>query len=556
MAGVWKRDGTVAVTNGNKKVTGTGTTFADTKNGVAKGHLFCITSGTSVDFYEVDYVVSNTELYLVQAYRGVTVTGKAYEVITTFSDSIPEFARRLTAMLGVYQGQSDVMQLLLTSDAASVTVTAPDGTSHTLVPWKRVTSEGEGQAARAKTEADKAAASAAAAAAVVSDAALPFPDVWAPLTDGLNLLAGYGTEIKVGADVVARKLEFTRASTATYFDKSGIPKVAAINEPRFEKNGLLIEGASTNLVPRSDLTVIDYTYIRSQHSQCLSIENGCLVFTVDEAAAAGAWIEFNTNAPQPVAQYTGAFTLVSAPPTFVGQLSLMFRDPVGGSDLVGTGQKLVMNNLVTPPGTRVAATSSPPDTIQRRVGVRLSLTGPLTVGDKYVIGFPQIEPLPFASSYIPTTGTPATRAADRLALAGVNLTKDMDRLSVAMNFSAAQQTVRLWDSPQSYITFGGTGAFPLHATGDIRYPIAVQALGIMHRFAISMDTVAKAGSMALNGKLIPADRWTDRARPSTNNDVVLGGSYQLASDRMLYGHIKNLRIWHAALPDAQLKAIR
>ncbi|WP_272866826.1 hypothetical protein [Aeromonas caviae] len=37
MAGVWKRDGTVAVTNGNKKVTGTGTTFADTKNGVAKG---------------------------------------------------------------------------------------------------------------------------------------------------------------------------------------------------------------------------------------------------------------------------------------------------------------------------------------------------------------------------------------------------------------------------------------------------------------------------------------------------------------------------------------
>ena len=62
MAGVWKRDGTVAVTNGSKKVTGTGTTFADTKNGVAKGHLFCITSGTSVDFYEVDYVVSNTEL--------------------------------------------------------------------------------------------------------------------------------------------------------------------------------------------------------------------------------------------------------------------------------------------------------------------------------------------------------------------------------------------------------------------------------------------------------------------------------------------------------------
>ncbi|MBP4059621.1 hypothetical protein [Aeromonas sp. Prich7-2] len=171
MAGVWKRDGTVAVTNGNKKVTGTGTTFADTKNGVAKGHLFCITSGTSVDFYEVDYVVSNTELYLVQAYRGTTATGKAYEIITTFSDSIPEFARRLNATLGAYQQQSDAFQALLTSDAATIEVTAPDGTKHTMIPWKRVTSEGEGQTARAKVEADRAKTEADRAASAVALAA-------------------------------------------------------------------------------------------------------------------------------------------------------------------------------------------------------------------------------------------------------------------------------------------------------------------------------------------------------------------------------------------------
>ena len=168
MAGVWKRDGTVAVTNGNKKVTGTGTTFADTKNGVAKGHLFCITSGTSVDFYEVDYVVSNTELYLVQAYRGVTATGRAYEIITTFSDSVPEFARRLTATLSAYQQQSDAFQALLTSTATTVEVTAPDGTKQTLIPWKRVTSEGEGQAARAKVEADRAKTEADRAAAAAN----------------------------------------------------------------------------------------------------------------------------------------------------------------------------------------------------------------------------------------------------------------------------------------------------------------------------------------------------------------------------------------------------
>lgn len=553
MAGLWQRTGNVTVTNGSKTVTGFGTKWKTGVLPIQKGHTFY---GPDNAAYEVDTVVSDTEILLADTYRGGTLANQAYRIDITRTSTISQFAADLASLVGKYRTWFDGMMTWLTG-SGDVSILNPDTGANTTIPsWKKVASEGEGQAARAKIEADKAAASATSVAAAISDAALPFPDVWAPLIDSLNLLVGYGTEIKVGADVVARKLEFTRASTATYFDKSGIPKVAAINEPRFEKNGLLIEGASTNLVPKSELTGIDGSYIRSQQPQCLSIENGCLVFTVDAAAANGAWIEFNTSTTQPVAQYTGAFTLVSAPPTFAASLVMMFRDPVGGSDSVGIGPKLDMSHLVTPPGTRVSATSSPPDTVLRRVGVRLTLVGPLTLGDKYVLGFPQIEALPFASSYIPTTGTPATRAADRLALAGVNLTKDMDRLSVAMNFSAAQQTVRLWDSPQSYITFGGTGAFPLHATGDIRYPMAVQALGIMHRFAISMDTVAKAGSMALNGKLIPADRWTDRARPSTNNDVVLGGSYQLASDRMLYGHIKNLRIWHAALPDAQLKAIR
>ena len=135
---------------------------------MAKGHLFCITSGTSVDFYEVDYVVSNTELYLVQSYRGSTATGKAYEIITTFSDSVPEFARRLTATLSAYQQQSDAFQALLTSTATTVEVTAPDGTKQTLIPWKSVTSEGEGQTARAKVEADRAKTEADRAAAAAN----------------------------------------------------------------------------------------------------------------------------------------------------------------------------------------------------------------------------------------------------------------------------------------------------------------------------------------------------------------------------------------------------
>lgn len=247
MAGVWKRDGTIAVTKGSKKVVGTGTTFADPKNAAAKGHLLVMVVGTAVDLYEVDYVESNTVFYLVEAYRGESGTGKAYAIDTSRTDSIPEFARRLNATLGAYQQQSDALQALLTSDAAEITVTAPDGTTHKMIPWKRVTSEGEGQAARAKAEADKAAASADLAVNVVRDSAMPLPDVWSPLVDSLRLITGKGRDVKVGEDVVARNWQFERLSAATERQKDGKLRLVPAGEPRYEGGALVKERGSANL---------------------------------------------------------------------------------------------------------------------------------------------------------------------------------------------------------------------------------------------------------------------------------------------------------------------
>ena len=46
-------------------------------------------------------------------------------------------------------------------------------------------------------------------------------------------------------------VKFKRASKATYINKSGVLTEAAIDEPRFEKYGLLIEGQRTNLLINS-----------------------------------------------------------------------------------------------------------------------------------------------------------------------------------------------------------------------------------------------------------------------------------------------------------------
>ncbi|MFM5266243.1 hypothetical protein ACET9V_08345 [Aeromonas caviae] len=123
MAGLWYRSGTIAVTGGSKKVVGTGTTW---KSGVYKpdkGHLVWGPDGKP---YELDYVESDTVLYLVTAYSGVTATGMAYSIDITRTRTIPAFSRELSAQLAYAQAQYDSWQQILTG-SGMVTLTAPDG---------------------------------------------------------------------------------------------------------------------------------------------------------------------------------------------------------------------------------------------------------------------------------------------------------------------------------------------------------------------------------------------------------------------------------------------
>lgn len=543
MAGVWKRDGTVAVTNGNKKVTGTGTTFADTKNGVAKGHLFCITSGTSVDFYEVDYVVSNTELYLVQAYRGTTATGKAYEIITTFSDSVPEFARRLTATLSAYQQQSDAFQALLTSTATTVEVTAPDGTKQTLIPWKRVTSEGEGQAARAKTEADKAAASAALAGDIVAASALPLPDVWAPLSDSLRLITGYGRDVLVGSDVVARMVNFSRNSTATYIGKDGQLKTAAVNEPRFEKEGLLLEGQSTNLVPNSKnppptTSETRVTLVASPYGDVFKF--------------AAATTNNSTKDVRIATLTAGQLVTVS----FIAKKAEIDTVAVGFDGMFAALFNLTLGSVggfipsgsfatITPIGDGFyKATVTTTATLDVTPSLRLKVNGAFvanSVGDGMLIGNLQAELLPFASSYIPTNGAAVTRAAEAATLPqSLNLGESQVGFSLAVEFDSvnpgAYRVLELSDF--SSILADGASLTIRHAGKEV-YGINAP-LGQRHHIAYS---VAADGTItvALNGKMLSPQSRSSGA-VSSKASIVLGNRWS-STDRPLYGHLRDLKIW-------------
>ncbi|MBP4034349.1 hypothetical protein [Aeromonas sp. PrichA-15] len=548
MAGVWKRDGTVAVTNGNKKVTGTGTTFADTKNGVAKGHLFCITSGTSVDFYEVDYVVSNTELYLVQAYRGVTATGKAYEIITTFSDSVPEFARRLTATLSAYQQQSDAFQALLTSTATTVEVTAPDGTKQTLIPWKRVTSEGEGQAARAKTEADKAAASAALAGDIVAASALPLPDVWAPLSDSLRLITGYGRDVLVGSDVVARMVNFSRSTTATYIGKDGQLKTAAANEPRFEKEGLLVEGQSTNLTLRSE----DWDFFNH-------VTGGTTVKTATEQNPYGASSQIKSAV---CAKENSNVSLVGAPQDMTGvkSLSVFFNIKVAPSGfyvyVASSSDKVTISPAgeISSVASGLTATVKPVGgagwrrlTISSGIAVsRFSFNLP-NVSDEIAFWGVQTEALPFASSYIPTNGAAVTRAKDILYLApSGNVPSDIN-MTFAAQIKLMGKGLNSWPRVFEPSDVANKGAFIDMSTGLWG---GANLVGVRKTVAARFSDTSRW----LDGVNI-GSVWQPYPVKTYSEPVYIAGS-NVAGSRDFYGHIRNLRAWFFSPTDDQMKAIR
>lgn len=157
MAGIWYRAGTVAVTSGSTKVVGTGTTWRSGVYKPDKGHIFW---GPDVRAYEVDYVESDTVLYLVTAYAGGSATGQAYSIVISITGQVPAFSRELSAFVAYHQGQMDGWQKLLTG-VGDVTLTAPDGTKLTIPSWDKVMNAGYGVVAQATVQADRAAYAAA-----------------------------------------------------------------------------------------------------------------------------------------------------------------------------------------------------------------------------------------------------------------------------------------------------------------------------------------------------------------------------------------------------------
>lgn len=151
----WYRSGTVALTNGNTEVVGTGTQFL---NNVKAGDIFIGPDGL---LYEIASVNTSTGIILQIGYAGASVNGATYEIVPT-TINLKQLAQRVADLIALYNEIPQDVSASQDAAAASAAAAAASRTS----------------AATSETNAASSATSASTAAAQLAAALLTFNKLW------------------------------------------------------------------------------------------------------------------------------------------------------------------------------------------------------------------------------------------------------------------------------------------------------------------------------------------------------------------------------------------
>ena len=443
----------------------------------------------------------------------------------------------------------------------------------------------------AKTSETNAANSASSAAASLAAAQLltavpyeeaPFPDVWLPMNDDMRLLAGSAPydRLTISGQVLelpTKSATFARSTTAMYRDKSNVLQVADINEPRFEREGLLIEGASSNLYtyseqwgagqrvtttnnvgdsPRGDKTMallVEDTNNSEHYAQDRNI-----TLTAGTTYCYSVFVKAHTNSRL-------LYLRIAS-----GSTSGVFFDPVAGAFVgsggVGTqyvdrGFDVFSNGVYRVWMTFTAAASQ--STVVRlqlaKGGVTASYTGD-GVSGLYVWGA-QLEAVPVMTSYIPTAASAVTRAADKLSLqpsgnVGYQLLGDAFNRTLAFEIAINRYVtpsnnyadlIRVAGSNNDIIFRAGATTLFTYISGSgpsiaVTYPIDRKV------YAQSVDAT-NTTTMYFDGKI-------NSRSGAPVNPASKPTSLDIQGHPNVVYHIRNFRIWHRLLTLNQINGLR
>ncbi|MHC6347893.1 prophage tail fiber N-terminal domain-containing protein [Escherichia coli] len=422
----------------------------------------------------------------------------------------------------------------------------------------------------------------------------PLPDVWIPFNDSLDMITGYSPgykKVKIGDNVVQvasdKQINFSRASTATYINKSGELKTAEINEPRFECDGLLIEGQRTNFFQNSTdpskwnkSTSLDVT---ETGTDSFGFNYGRFVVQDSIVGTSKAHTIIGLYSSTGGVDTSGDekhVTISCRVKSEVDNIAVRIlfehydgevRTSIGAANLNLTTRiisKTGQTSRVTARSVKDDATgwiffeaTLKADTTENTVGgfVQYSPdTGQMVASGDYLdVTTPQIEAGTGASSFIVTGTAPVTRASDMVTVPIKNNLYNLPftvLCEVHKNwYKTPNAAPRVFDTYRhqadagivmGFGSSGGYDGFPYCDIGGSNRRINENAG--LEKMLIGMRVKSERSTCVVSNGKLSSETKTKWEYIRSTATIRIGGQ-TTAGLRHLFGHVRNFRLWHKEL---------
>ncbi|WP_409997790.1 hypothetical protein [Escherichia coli] len=427
----------------------------------------------------------------------------------------------------------------------------------------------------------------------------PLPDVWIPFNDSLDMITGFSPSYKkivIGDDEITmpgdKVVKFKRASKATYINKSGVLTEAAIDEPRFERDGLLIEGQRTNYMLNSENPA---SWGRSSNMDVPETGKDSFGFTYgkfvcnDSLIGQTSAINMASIAATKSVDVSGYNKYVTTSCRFKTELQVRLRirfDKYDGSATTFLGDAYIDTqtleiNMTGGAASRITARVRKDEatgwifaeaTIQAidgelKIGSQIQYSpkqgGATVSGDYIYLATPQVENGPCVSSFIISGTTAATRASD---IVTVPIKNNLYNLPFTVLCEVHKNWYKTPNAAPRVFDTGGhqTGAaiilgFGSAADGPDGFPYCdigganrrVNENASLEKMVMGMRVKSDQSTCSVSNGRISSEKKTTWSYIQNSATIRIGGQ-TTAGSRHLFGHIRNFRIWHKALTDAQV----
>lgn len=587
--------GTIAVSG--KTVTGTGTEFNAALSLIRVGCTL-IAISNPVQIFSITEVKSATSLSVTPAASPNIPAGTKFSILLSDSISVDGLAQDVAETLRYYQGKeseiADAVEFF--SDNKDV-ISASKLASQSATTATNAATTATSAADSAKTYRDEAHEYANQTAQPYAYVLQPLPDVWIPFNDSLDMITGFSPSYKkivIGEEETTvpgdKIVKFKRASKATYINKSGVFKEAAIDEPRFEREGLLIEGTRTNHIINGNTPSSwgrSPSVTTTANTDAFGFLYGKFVIGDDDVGKTTALNMASVIAANSL-DTSGDEKYVTASCRFRSdkdvRLRVRFAEGADQDSMTFSGDAYIKLSDLSVSKTGGAAERITVEverdevTGWNRAVVMLQSTTALVnaqfqispvssyaAGDYIELTTPQVELGIGASSYIISNTSPTTRASD-IATAPIknNIYNAPFTIlcEVHKNWNKTPSSApRVFDTgghqtgAAIILAFGSSAeydGFPYCDIGGsnrrVNENASLQKMIIGMRVKSTYDTCCVS-----NGRISSETKTTWRY--IYNAAIFRFGGQTTSGERHLFGHIRNFRVWHKALTDAQLSEI-